>query len=92
MFWFKLSAISFFLWYISSAVGARCYPYTSGTTKVKGTCKYLEDLNCDDYHEHKTTPPYRIAADERQIMKEIQSQGPVQALITVRADSLRLHK
>jgi len=68
------------------AVGARCYPYTSGTTKVKGTCKYLEDLNCDDYHEHKTTPPYRIAADERQIMKEIQSQGPVQALITVHPD------
>lgn len=65
------------------SVGDECYPYTSGFAGEKGQCKYLEDLNCADDHVHKTTPPYRVANDERQIMKEIQDEGPVQAIITV---------
>lgn len=65
------------------AVADNCYPYTSGATKEKGQCRYTDELTCDDNHVHKTTPPYRVAKDEKQIMEEIQTQGPVQAIITV---------
>ena len=53
---------------------------------MKGECQYLEDIICPDghlAHVHRTTPPYRIAANERQIMKEIMTEGPVQAIIEV---------
>lgn len=46
----------------------------------------MDELICPNNrpaHEHKTTPPYRIAANERHIMEEIQTQGPVQAIMTV---------
>ena len=69
---------------IVSVVGDQCYPYTSGSTRRKGRCFLIDELTCDDGHVHKTTPPYRIANDERRIMKEIQANGPVQAIITVR--------
>lgn len=64
----------------------QCYPYTSGDTRDKGTCKYVEEIICPNgkpAHVHQTTPAYRIAQDEKQIMKEIKTQGPVQAIITV---------
>jgi len=71
---------------VYSTVKEECYRYDSGITQNKGTCRYEDELICPDGSRpitRKTTPPYRIAANEREIMKEIRSQGPVQAIIQV---------
>ena len=82
------------MFYGYRVVGDKCYPYTSGRTETKGTCSYLDELTCGNEANkdlHKTTPPYRISPSEREIMRELETQGPVQAVITVRASKyLRL--
>ncbi|XP_067936308.1 tubulointerstitial nephritis antigen-like [Watersipora subatra] len=67
-------------------VSEYCHPYTSGVSRQSQRCTYIEESACRDNLVYKTTPPYRIARDERRIMKEIMRNGPVQAIITVHPD------
>ncbi|BFY99405.1 hypothetical protein BsWGS_02445 [Bradybaena similaris] len=76
-------------------VSDECYPYTSGKTRVQGTCLITGSQGqeqCPSGIQYKTekryqaTPPYRIRPLEREIMKEIMDNGPVQATMQVRED------
>ncbi|XP_002734398.2 tubulointerstitial nephritis antigen-like [Saccoglossus kowalevskii] len=70
-----------------------CYPYTSGDQDKKGVCMMPGKLpsDCPTGRErnnelHHSTPPYRIAANEREIQVEIMENGPVQASFEVKED------
>ncbi|XP_052258054.1 tubulointerstitial nephritis antigen-like [Dreissena polymorpha] len=72
-----------------------CYPYTSGATGNNGTC-LARDLQRDrlcpagrqsrEKLIYQATPPYRISSSEKDIMSEIQMNGPVQATFRVQDD------
>ena len=66
-----------------------CYPYRSGEMKKTGLCmipryKMLSSkVKCPSSKQenspaYQTSPPYRIAPSEKEIMKEIVENGPVQ--------------
>ncbi|KAL5022307.1 hypothetical protein ScPMuIL_001462 [Solemya velum] len=84
-------------WYLRKRgiVSEDCYPYKNGVNNSVKTCELTE------HHTHfvcpngagtngkkmfRSTPPYRIAPDEHQIMKEIIVNGPVQATFKVKDD------
>lgn len=72
-----------------------CYPYNSGTTRVKDACQLPvrqrggqcpSGVQYKIDKRYKASPPYRIRPMEREIMKEIMDNGPVQAIFEVRED------
>lgn len=72
-----------------------CYPYDSGRSSVEGECLLpvrQRGGNCPSGVEYKiekrykASPPYRIRQIEREIMKEIMDNGPVQAIFEVKED------
>ncbi|XP_071117981.1 uncharacterized peptidase C1-like protein F26E4.3 [Haliotis cracherodii] len=72
-----------------------CYPYSSGRTSTVGECLVAPRKRQGDCpsgiefrmeKRYKTTPPYRIRPLEREIMKEIMVNGPVQATFIVKED------
>ncbi|ELT90079.1 hypothetical protein CAPTEDRAFT_166233 [Capitella teleta] len=78
-------------------VSKDCYPYTSGDTNDPGKClmsKYKlpkKNIECPvgqgiTSKLYQASPPYRIAAKEREIMNEIILNGPVQAVMHVKDD------
>ncbi|XP_012940492.1 tubulointerstitial nephritis antigen-like [Aplysia californica] len=75
-------------------VTEECYPYTSGLTDSAGQCLVSPKQKsgaCPSgimykRKRYKATPPYRIRPVEREIMKEIMDNGPVQATLLVRED------
>ncbi|ESO94490.1 hypothetical protein LOTGIDRAFT_118077 [Lottia gigantea] len=84
-------------WFLrkTGVVTEECYPYESGDTTDKGDClvsRRKSNTTCPSrilYKEkrrYKATPPYRIAPKEREIMKEIMDNGPVQATFMVKSD------
>ncbi|CAH1775183.1 unnamed protein product [Owenia fusiformis] len=86
-------------WYMRKlgVVTEECYPYTSGQNNAKGKC-YInrsslrsKNVLCTSnriasQNIYQSTPPYRIRDDEREIMKEILTNGPVQATFAVKED------
>ena len=76
----------------SSVVSDDCYPYRSGEMKKTGLCmipryKMLSSkVKCPSSKQenspvYQTSPPYRIAPSEKEIMKEIIENGPVQGTL-----------
>lgn len=72
-----------------------CYPYDSGRSSMEGECQLpvrQKGGNCPSGVEYKiekrykASPPYRIRPIEREIMKEIMDNGPVQAIFEVKED------
>ncbi|KAL4236419.1 Tubulointerstitial nephritis antigen-like [Mactra antiquata] len=70
-----------------------CYPYSSGNSGKRGTCRIRRSLgaNCPSgvgrvQRLFEATPPYRISMSERDIMAEIEMNGPVQATFRVKDD------
>lgn len=75
---------------ISRVVTEECYPYSSGTSKEKGTCDVVKDLNskttgCPTTNVetmlYRAPPAYRIRSKEVDIMNEIKTNGPVQGTL-----------
>lgn len=70
-------------------VSEKCYPYMSGVTEKKEICYSTCNDECPNKiakpFTQKMTPMYRIASNERSIQYEIENNGPVQAIIKVRA-------
>ncbi|XP_052256555.1 uncharacterized peptidase C1-like protein F26E4.3 [Dreissena polymorpha] len=72
-----------------------CYPYTSGVNGKNGTC-LARDLQRDrwcpagrqtrDKLIYEATPPYKISSSVKDIMAEIEMNGPVQATFRVQDD------
>ena len=60
---------------------ADCYPYTSGIDRSRGQCQYPS--NAYSPFLQRMTPTYRVASNERAIMADIVTNGPVQALMKV---------
>uniref|UniRef100_A0AC35UCK2 SMB domain-containing protein n=1 Tax=Rhabditophanes sp. KR3021 TaxID=114890 RepID=A0AC35UCK2_9BILA len=88
-------------WYIRKlgVLSSQCYPYTSGQSEGKETCKVerkafidgkidtcIGDSDSDDTSIYKMTPPYRVGSKEEEIQSEIISNGPVQASFRVHED------
>ncbi|XP_050402073.1 uncharacterized peptidase C1-like protein F26E4.3 [Patella vulgata] len=84
-------------WYLRKVgvVTEECYPYTSGFNNDPGVCLILKKqkngtcpskIAYKDSRRYRATPPYRIAPIEREIMKEIMDNGPVQATFIVKQD------
>ncbi|XP_013389940.1 uncharacterized peptidase C1-like protein F26E4.3 [Lingula anatina] len=86
-------------WYMrkTGVVEENCYPYSSGQSKIKGNCMvrrsamHTRNIRCPGNGRmtksvYASTPPYRIAPSEREIMKEILDNGPVQATFEVKED------
>ncbi|XP_072266512.1 tubulointerstitial nephritis antigen [Pyxicephalus adspersus] len=83
-------------------VSHECYPYTADdSNNIHATCslssvtgnygKSYATTPCpnslvDSNYLYQCSPPYRIASNERAIMKEIFENGPVQAVMTVYED------
>ncbi|XP_075730104.1 putative peptidase C1-like protein F26E4.3 [Rhipicephalus microplus] len=76
-------------------VSEECYPYEGGYGNASSTCRIprrrdpMEDARCPTgrtEQKHFSTPPYRVPANEDDIMQEIYANGPVQALILVKED------
>lgn len=76
-------------------VSEECYPYESSYSNGSATCrirsrKHLgHQLLCPtgiQDQKYYSTPPYRVPSREQDIMLEIQTNGPVQAVIHVRPD------
>ncbi|XP_052777538.1 uncharacterized peptidase C1-like protein F26E4.3 [Mya arenaria] len=67
-----------------------CYPYVSGSTGTEGRCQVREGQTIGPClrgdRVFQSTPPYRIAMKEYDIMTEIEQNGPVQATFKVQAD------
>uniref|UniRef100_A0A8C5MFE0 Tubulointerstitial nephritis antigen n=1 Tax=Leptobrachium leishanense TaxID=445787 RepID=A0A8C5MFE0_9ANUR len=82
-------------------VSHSCYPFTMDANDVYVPCNMssimdergkahatsscpntLEDSN----YVYQCSPPYRVPSDEKEIMKEIMENGPVQAVMTVHED------
>merc|ERR1719376_109576 len=87
-----------YLWRVGIA-GEDCYPYTSGATGQKGVCKKrrgtdFSSVSCDTSKQdqvgrvelYHTEPAYRIRSQETDIMYEIMTNGPVQAMMRVHQD------
>lgn len=80
-------------WYLrkSGVSTEECYPYVSGQTSIAGRCG-MGQGRCPSgtpfrrNEIYTSTPPYRIAAKERDIMEEIYINGPVQATFRVKED------
>lgn len=73
----------------------QCYPYSSGLNDQKGRCLLTRtdtSGTCPSripfrYESiYQATPPYRLKADEYDIMAEIYNNGPVQATFKVKED------
>ncbi|KAL3869952.1 hypothetical protein ACJMK2_042572 [Sinanodonta woodiana] len=84
-------------WFLrkKGVVTEECYPYRSGQTDRSGVCMLSSHQNsgtCPSgiyFHKDKvfqSTPPYRIAAREEDIMNEIIINGPVQASFKAKED------
>lgn len=84
-------------WYLRKrgVVTESCYPYESWIIDIDGKCKAKNWKNgngkvkCPSGNEdivHYFTPSYRVAPNERDIMKEIHDNGPVQATFEVKED------
>ncbi|XP_076040247.1 putative peptidase C1-like protein F26E4.3 [Oratosquilla oratoria] len=77
-------------------VNEECFPYQSGHTSQKGSCKVPRGANLLTQRCHvtrnnrkelyKMEPPYRVSSKEEDIMYEIMENGPVQATMTVHDD------
>lgn len=77
-------------------VTEECYPYQSGTTGEKGSCEIPRDpaepkAKCPNTTSlesllYRAPPAYRISKREEDIMTEIKTNGPVQALFRVKSD------
>ncbi|KAL8570705.1 hypothetical protein ACOMHN_039140 [Nucella lapillus] len=72
-----------------------CYPYSSGKSSVEGECQLPvrqrggecpSGIRYKKEKRLKASPPYRIRPLEREIMKEIMDNGPVQATFEVPED------
>ncbi|XP_076463069.1 tubulointerstitial nephritis antigen-like [Babylonia areolata] len=72
-----------------------CYPYDSGKSNEKGECRLPvrqrggecpSGIRYKREKRYKASPPYRIRPLEREIMKEIMDNGPVQAIFKVQED------
>lgn len=72
-----------------------CYPYESGYNNATTSCRIprrrvpTDDLFCPSGRQDQkyfSTPPYRVPRNEEDIMQEIYTNGPVQALMLVRED------
>ncbi|KAL8597864.1 hypothetical protein ACOMHN_061397 [Nucella lapillus] len=72
-----------------------CYPYESGKSSAKGVCRLPvrqrggdcpSSIQYKREKRYKASPPYRIRPLEREIMKEIMDNGPVQAIFRVQED------
>ncbi|KAK2145643.1 hypothetical protein LSH36_667g01046 [Paralvinella palmiformis] len=83
-------------WYLrtTGVVTESCYPYKSGFTGLKNKCKLPRSImrpsatSCPGTAGVKSpvyqvTPPYRIAPHEKEIMKEILQNGPVQEMVSI---------
>ncbi|KAK7100347.1 tubulointerstitial nephritis antigen-like [Littorina saxatilis] len=85
-------------WYFLRKFGVvteACYPYDSGKTEKGGECSLPVRQRGGDCpsgiqykreKRYKASPPYRIRPLEREIMKEILDNGPVQAIFEVKED------
>lgn len=88
-------------WYIwkVGAVEDTCYPYKSGVSMKAEPCllsrtsirpgtqvKCPPGANTQSSMVYQTSPPYRIPSNEKEIMKEITDNGPVQATMEVKED------
>ncbi|XP_041360267.1 uncharacterized peptidase C1-like protein F26E4.3 [Gigantopelta aegis] len=84
-------------WYLRKrgVVTEACYPYTSGQTTKAGDCQIAprqRQGTCPSgaiykiEKRYKATPPYRLRPLEREIMKEVMDNGPVQATFQVKED------
>ncbi|XP_076439786.1 putative peptidase C1-like protein F26E4.3 [Babylonia areolata] len=85
-------------WYFLRKYGVvteACYPYSSGKTSMEGECGLPIRTRGGDCpsgiaykkeKRYKASPPYRIRPLEREIMKEIMDNGPVQAIFEVPED------
>ncbi|CAN7942287.1 unnamed protein product [Ixodes pacificus] len=80
---------------LRSGVSEDCYPYESGYSNASTTCRIprrrvpTEDPICPTGRQDQkyfSTPPYRVPANEEDIMQEIYANGPVQALMLVKED------
>ncbi|XP_037582784.1 LOW QUALITY PROTEIN: uncharacterized peptidase C1-like protein F26E4.3 [Dermacentor silvarum] len=76
-------------------VAEECYPYEGARNNASATCRIprrrvpTEDAQCPTGRtdqKYFSTPPYRVPANEEDIMQEIYANGPVQALILVKED------
>ena len=75
-----------------SVAQTECYPYDSGVTQTKGSCRTPRrsrrphELTCSNGTRVTLgkrdligmQPPYRIASKEQDIMHELYNSGPVQ--------------
>ncbi|KAK2184718.1 hypothetical protein NP493_255g00017 [Ridgeia piscesae] len=87
-------------WYMrhTGVVSEACYPFESGDTRAAGRCQLHRPVRhararvvCPSNgvttsKVFRASPPYRIAPNERDIMKEIMVNGPVQATMEVKED------
>ncbi|KAI0232799.1 putative peptidase C1-like protein F26E4.3 [Lamellibrachia satsuma] len=87
-------------WYMrhKGVVSEACYPYESGDTSQAGHCRLRQPVThsrarvlCPSNGRttskvFQASPPYRISPNEREIMKEITVNGPVQATMLVKED------
>ncbi|KAK2155853.1 hypothetical protein LSH36_229g01023 [Paralvinella palmiformis] len=87
-------------WYMRTigVVSEPCYPYNSAITQVRGKCslpRYMMRLSATSCPSgsrglkspvYQVAPPYKISPNEKEIMKEIMENGPVQALMHVKED------
>ncbi|XP_037783743.1 uncharacterized peptidase C1-like protein F26E4.3 [Penaeus monodon] len=69
---------------MTGALPEVCYPYRSGFTRKLPTCAKNSGLGCQS--RYKSGPAYRLPSKERYIQREIITNGPVQALMTVHPD------
>ncbi|KAM9316588.1 tubulointerstitial nephritis antigen [Gastrophryne carolinensis] len=83
-------------------VSHKCYPYAmDDSNNIHAACNLSSAIDAqgksyatkpcpntleDSNYIHQCSPPYRIVSDEKEIMKEILENGPVQAVMTVHAD------
>ncbi|XP_062889964.1 tubulointerstitial nephritis antigen-like [Mobula hypostoma] len=83
-------------------VSDSCYPFSSSdslhlgsrcmmSTRSAGRGKRQATMPCPNPDSHtnqiyQTTPPYRLSNNEKEVMKELMENGPVQALMEVHED------
>lgn len=85
-------------WHLGTfgVVTDQCYPYISGLSGEKGNCEIPRDpaeekVRCPNTTAlesllYRSPPVYRIGTREEDIMTEIKTNGPVQALLRVKSD------
>ncbi|XP_069752014.1 tubulointerstitial nephritis antigen-like isoform X2 [Narcine bancroftii] len=88
-------------WYLRrrGVVSDGCYPFSNSDsrsrcmmfTRSAGRGKRQATMPCPNTSSHtnqiyQTTPPYRLSSNEKEVMKELIENGPVQALMEVHED------